>query len=52
MNYNVTKNRLEKAQILHIVRNSFGKNTEVNGYTEFAMMSCEQGMMQTEVKAA
>ena len=80
MSYNVTKNRLEKQQIYDIVRHTFGKDTEVNSYTELlegfcntayriklsdgrevvlkvapkngiVMMSCEQGMMQTEVKA-
>lgn len=80
MSYNVTKNRLEKQQIYDIVRHTFGKDTEVNSYTELldgfcntayriklsdgrevvlkvapkngiVMMSCEQGMMQTEVRA-
>ena len=79
MSYNITKNRLEKQQIYDIVWQTFGKNTEVNSYTELldgfcntayriklsegrevvlkvapkngiAMMSCEQGMMQTEVR--
>ena len=80
MSYNITKNRLEKQQIYDIVWQTFGKNTEVNSYTELldgfcntayriklsegrevvlkvapkngiAMMSCEQRMMQTEVRA-
>ncbi len=80
MNYNVTKNRLEKQQIIEIVKNAFGKETEVDNCTELTdgfcntayrigtsdgrkavlkvaprkeitMMSCEQGMMQTEVNA-
>lgn len=80
MSYNITKNRLEKQQIYDIVWQTFGKNTEVNSYTELldgfcntayriklsegrevvlkvapkngiAMMFCEQGMMQTEVRA-
>lgn len=80
MKYNITKNRLEKQQILKIVKSAFGKETEVDQCTELldgfcnaayriritddrevvlkvapkkevTMMSCEQGMMQTEVNA-
>ena len=39
MSYNVTKNRLEKQQIYDIVRHTFGKDTEVNSYTELLDVS-------------
>ena len=80
MNYNVTKNRLDRQQILEIIKNEFGEKVEIDKYIELldgfcnsayririsdgsevvlkvapkkeiTMMSCEQGMMQTEVKA-
>lgn len=80
MNHNVTKNRLDRQQILEIVKSEFGEKAEIdqcielldgfcnsayriqisNGSEvvlkvapkkEITMMSCEQGMMHTEVEA-